>query len=187
MNPNPTISVIFILAGIFGALFRHLVEEPAIELPTVKNGKVYLGTLSGMFIGGCLGIFYTNSLLDAAMAGYVGASIITNALTKFTAGTPAPVLTIEQTIRKIAAEKNKNGDLCVRVANCESRLNPLAIHTNTDGSRDRGLFQINEKYHPEVTDAQAFDPEYSTRFFCDAVDSGHISWWNASRTCWDVA
>jgi hypothetical protein len=33
-----------------------------------------------------------------------------------------------------------------------------AVYVNTDGSRDRGLWQINDKYHPEVTDEEAFDP-----------------------------
>ena len=36
------------------------------------------------------------------------------------------------------------------------QLDPLAVNRNRDGSRDRGIFQINDKFHP-LTDAQAFD------------------------------
>lgn|SRR3990167_4410882 len=40
---------------------------------------------------------------------------------------------------------------------CENRtLDPYAVNFNAGGSRDRGIFQINDKYHP-LTDEQAFD------------------------------
>jgi hypothetical protein len=51
----------------------------------------------------------------------------------------------------------------------ESGRNPLAVHHNlaADGvtvlSTDRGLWQINDKAHPEVTDAMAFDAVLSTK------------------------
>lgn len=46
----------------------------------------------------------------------------------------------------------------IAVAAAESGGNPAAVGRNTDGSRDRGLWQINSKWHPEVTDAAAFNP-----------------------------
>lgn len=46
----------------------------------------------------------------------------------------------------------------VAVALAESGGNPAATHTNANGSHDRGLWQINDQAHPEVSDAQAFDP-----------------------------
>jgi hypothetical protein len=46
----------------------------------------------------------------------------------------------------------------VAVALAESGGNPVAVNVNSNGSRDRGLWQINNKYHPEVSDAAAFDP-----------------------------
>ena len=36
------------------------------------------------------------------------------------------------------------------------KRDPLAVYTNTDGSVDRGPWQINNRAHPEVTDAMAF-------------------------------
>ncbi len=48
----------------------------------------------------------------------------------------------------------------VAVALAESGGNPQAVNVNTDRyrSRDRGLWQINSHWHPEVSDAQAFNP-----------------------------
>lgn len=94
--------------------------------------------------------------------------------------------TVEQIIRRIAKEEGVDADLAVRVAKCESGLNPAAIHKNPQGSVDRGLFQINSRWHKEVSDETAFDIERSTQFFCKAFKEGHLSWWNASKKCWDV-
>lgn len=46
----------------------------------------------------------------------------------------------------------------VAVALAESGGDPGQTYTDAPGSVDRGLWQINSFYHPEVTDAQAFDP-----------------------------
>ena len=48
--------------------------------------------------------------------------------------------------------------MCVAIAWAESNLNSSARNINSDGSVDRGLWQINSKWHPEVSDACAFDP-----------------------------
>jgi hypothetical protein len=37
-----------------------------------------------------------------------------------------------------------------------------ARHVNSDGSIDRGLWQFNSRFHPEVSDAQAFDAHASS-------------------------
>ena len=94
--------------------------------------------------------------------------------------------TIEQMIVRIAKEEGIDPVLAVRVAKCESGLNPAAKNINSDNSIDRGLFQWNSRWHPEITSAMAFDPEISTRKFCNAVNSGNIYWWNASKKCWNV-
>jgi len=93
--------------------------------------------------------------------------------------------TVEQIIRRVAKDEGVDFDLAVRVAKCESGLNPGAVHINPQGSVDRGLFQINSRWHKEVLDEIAFDAEGSTRFFCKAFKEGHLSWWSASKKCWD--
>ena len=94
--------------------------------------------------------------------------------------------TVEQMIRRIARINGVDENLAVRVARCESGLNPKAINVNTTGSKDRGVFQWNDYYHKEITDEMAFDVEIATNLFCKAVKDGNISWWNASKKCWNV-
>lgn len=76
--------------------------------------------------------------------------------------------------------------LGVSVAVCESGLNPMAtLYNPPSKSTDRGLFQWNNIYHPEITDAMAFDPIQATILFCNAVKAGHLHGnWSASQPCW---
>lgn len=48
---------------------------------------------------------------------------------------------------------------------CESRWNPEAKLINKGGKLgiDRGLWMINDKFHPEVSNSCAFDPACSTK------------------------
>jgi len=94
--------------------------------------------------------------------------------------------TIEAMVRRIAKEYGVNENLAVRVAKCESGLDPSATNKNSNGSIDRGLFQWNNRWHPEISDKCAFDSEASTIAFCKAVNDGNLSWWDASKTCWGV-
>ena len=94
------------------------------------------------------------------------------------------VLPVEQIIRDEAKKEGVDPDFAVRVAKCESGLDPKAVHINKNGSKDRGVFQWNDKWHPEVNDHYAFDPKLATREFCKAFKNGNISWWNATKDCW---
>lgn len=51
----------------------------------------------------------------------------------------------------------------IAVVCAESGRRTDAVYVNTDGSRDRGLWQINDRWHPEVTDEMAFDAKIATR------------------------
>jgi hypothetical protein len=58
----------------------------------------------------------------------------------------------------------------VAIAWHESRGNPAALNDKNNtppGSRDRGLWQINDFWNPQVSDACAFDPDCSTRAAAD--------------------
>lgn len=88
---------------------------------------------------------------------------------------------IEIMIRRLAAEYGVDPEKAVAVAVKESSLNPQAVNVNKDGSRDRGLFQINSKHHARIRDEQAFDPEFSTRFFLEAIQRGKARWWMGAR------
>lgn len=45
--------------------------------------------------------------------------------------------------------------------NYESRLRPNATGFNKSGSIDRGIAQINNQAHPEVSDAEAYNPRFA--------------------------
>lgn len=173
-----------LIAGAVGALIKEILEDNKIKLPNLLKGELDLGFLGSILIGGFVGYMVDGSYVTAAMAGFVGLSAIENLVPSALKAKNSETKEIENTIRTIAKVECVDAELAVAVAKCESGLNPAAVNTNTDGSRDRGLYQINEKYHPEVTDAQAFDIIFSTQFFCKAFKAGHISWWDASKKCW---
>lgn len=52
-------------------------------------------------------------------------------------------------------------NIIVAIAQAESGLNTQATNTNSDGSVDRGILQINDRAHPEVSSTCAFDPACS--------------------------
>jgi len=93
---------------------------------------------------------------------------------------------VKQIIKDEAKKEGVDPDLAVRVAKCESNLDPNAVHINKDGSKDRGIFQWNDKYHPEINNHYAFDPKLATREFCKAFKNGHLDWWNATKDCWKM-
>jgi len=90
-----------------------------------------------------------------------------------------PVLSVEEIIRSVAV----NDNLLVAIAKCESSLNPAAVGKVNPG--DRGLFQINREYHPDVADSCAFDAECSARWADAQVSAGRLWLWNPSRSCWE--
>jgi hypothetical protein len=74
----------------------------------------------------------------------------------------------------------------ISVALAESGGRTDAVNVNGDKwkSRDRGLFQINSHWHPEVSDAQAFDPKAATAAAYKISHAGAD--WSAWST-WPVA
>jgi murein DD-endopeptidase MepM/ murein hydrolase activator NlpD len=48
--------------------------------------------------------------------------------------------------------------VAVAIAQAESGFNTVARGVNSDGSVDRGLWQINSRWHSEISDSQAYSP-----------------------------
>lgn len=178
--------LLLFLFGAFGALAKDIIEDGKIRLPVKADSDLILGSLGGLIVGGVAGFYVDGNPTTAFLAGFAGTSAIAALLAKPQQSSPANTKTVEQIIRYVATEEGVSPDLAVRVAKCESSLIPSAKHFNTDGSCDKGLFQINDKCHPEIDEATAFDIILSTRFFCTAFKTGNISWWNATKKCWDV-
>jgi hypothetical protein len=177
--------LILFLAGAAGSLSKDIIQDGRLTLPKKDGPDLVLGFLGGVIAGGVSGCIVDHSPLTAFLAGYAGTSAIENLLTATKVEESNEFEINEKIIRKIAKEQGVDPDLAVRVANCESGLKAFAKHSNQDGSIDRGLYQINTKYHPEVSDEQAYNPITATEFFCKAFKGGNLGWWNASKTCWD--
>ena len=69
-------------------------------------------------------------------------------------------------------------NIIVAIAMAESSLNTNAKHVNSDGSVDRGLLQINSRWHPEVSDTCAYDPACAMRAaYTISQRGGNFSAW----------
>jgi len=194
---------ILFLAGATGALAGDILKDNTIELPKKIDGKLSLGYLGSLILGGIAGYYIDGGIWTAFMGGFVGKNIVMNLVPKSAEelikkteeekktdkdekeNNPITDETIKELITRIAKKNNVDPTLAIRVAICESNLNPKAVGKNTNGTKDRGLYQWNDYYHPEITDEMAFNPEIATQKFCEAVNAGHISWWNASKKCWE--
>lgn len=77
---------------------------------------------------------------------------------------------IENLIRSVASDFGfQEVERLIKLGHCESRFNPICGEINhkdctntTNGSFDRGWFQISRKWHPEVTDECSVDIKCST-------------------------
>lgn len=66
------------------------------------------------------------------------------------------------------------------VAWCESSLNPAAVGDLRLGV-SRGVFQISRRWHPDITDAQAFDPDWSSEWAARQFAKGNARIWTCAR------
>ncbi|MEY9863210.1 hypothetical protein ABH935_008859 [Catenulispora sp. GAS73] len=62
--------------------------------------------------------------------------------------------------------------VAIAVAMAESSCDPGAVNVNSGGSEDRGLWQLNSVYHPEVSNACAFQIQCNADAAWKASDHG---------------
>ncbi|WP_326469000.1 peptidoglycan-binding domain-containing protein [Actinophytocola sp.] len=67
---------------------------------------------------------------------------------------------VERRVREVFPEEP---DRAVGIARCQSFLDPLHVLTNTNGTRNWGVFQLSDKLLRELggTQLQAYDPEWN--------------------------
>lgn len=86
----------------------------------------------------------------------------------------------EETIRRVADEMGfEEAENLVRLAKCESSLNPDAVNP-TNNSYDRGVFQISRRWHSEISDKCAFDVACATEKSIEIIrnDGGYPHQWS---------
>jgi len=73
-------------------------------------------------------------------------------------------LSVDDIAHLVVPRHFANAAVGIAIALAESGGKSDAVHHNAGPppSIDRGLWQINSRFHPEVTDAQAFDPVAAT-------------------------
>ena len=79
-----------------------------------------------------------------------------------------------------ATEYGVNPKLALWIVKHESEFNPRA---RGDGEASRGLWQISRIYHPEVSDAMAFNVALSTEWSLERIRSGKVKEWSTYRFC----
>lgn len=79
-----------------------------------------------------------------------------------------------------ALEHGVNPMLALWIVKHESQFNPRA---KGDGEASRGLWQISKIYHPEVSDAMAFNVRSSTQWSLERIRAGKASEWSTYRFC----
>lgn len=90
---------------------------------------------------------------------------------------PAVAIDVPDTIAAVFGE-HAGAAMCI--AGAESGWRGDAVAHNDDGSRDRGVFQINSRWHPALTDSDALDIAANIRF-AHVLSRGGIDWsaWSA--------
>ena len=91
-------------------------------------------------------------------------------------------LSVPEQISEIANEKGfKWTDYLIRLAFCESRFKTDARNDNGYYGTDRGLFQINDFFHPEVSTACADDLKCATEWTMWRINSGYQHEWACNK------
>jgi len=72
--------VAVVVGGAIGALVKDTLQDGALKLPYIRDGKLYLGFLGGMVVGAFVGVVVDGSFITALLGGYMGTSVISNLL-----------------------------------------------------------------------------------------------------------
>ena len=76
-----SIALYFLIGGV-GAFISDVLKDNSLELPKHINGKICLGFLGGIILGGIAGIIIDGSIETAFLGGFTGKEIITRLVNK---------------------------------------------------------------------------------------------------------
>lgn len=69
-------ALIMLGAGAVGAFVRLITRDGCLEMPYLKQGKLYLGFFSALLIGAVVGVIVDGSWIAALSASYMGNSLL---------------------------------------------------------------------------------------------------------------
>jgi len=69
-------------AGLLGALIKDITMDNTLVMPKISEGKIILGSLGGIIVGGFVGYLVDHSVITAFMSGYAGTSILTTLMSQ---------------------------------------------------------------------------------------------------------
>lgn len=72
--------LLFFVVGMAGALVKDVLVDGYIQLPQLKNNKLFLGFIGSAFVGGCVGVAVDGNYFTAFLSGYVGFSVFSGVL-----------------------------------------------------------------------------------------------------------
>jgi hypothetical protein len=94
------------------------------------------------------------------------------------------VLSVDDLARMFANRTFQRPEVAVAIVLAESggRTDVIRFNAGPPPSRDRGLWQINDRFHPTVSDAQALDPTFATEYaFLISRGGTNYAPWNVFR------
>jgi hypothetical protein len=93
---------------------------------------------------------------------------------------PQVALRIRTYVEGAARTRGVDPQVAEWIVTHESRHHPEATG---DGGTSRGLWQINKAWHPEVSDACAYNVACSTDWSLRRIRAGHIDEWSTWKYC----
>lgn len=85
---------------------------------------------------------------------------------------------VKTIIDRYSIKYSVESKLLADVIECESSFNRYALG---DEGHSRGLAQIHDMYHPEVSDEEAYDPDFAVAFLARYISEGKGSQWTCYR------
>ena len=89
-------------------------------------------------------------------------------------------------VHYLADKYEVNPELALRIMNCESKLNPLAINHNTNGTTDYSYWQLNSIWRKQMSDndLDIKDPDQNLEAGFIILSEYGTNQWRDSKTCW---
>lgn len=143
----------------------------------MKNqNKIIKWWISGVIIWFCLTLTINNYFILKVMITHVEAKNLTEA--QISSEKP---ISVEDTVLEMVREAGLNPYEAWAIINCESRWKADAIGVNTNGTYDRGLWQINS-IHKDINNTDAMNYVKATKWaITKRLNDGHWGAWTCNK------